>query len=84
MLHIWKELNSTDGVTFKDWFTIEDDVHKGWNVERPSKCEKSNEKNSHGGRDEDDEPEHHNKNIDLDGIRAIKFIDPRGTSGSRC
>ncbi|CAD8206675.1 unnamed protein product [Paramecium pentaurelia] len=75
---------STDGVTFKDWFTIDDDVHKGWNVERPTKCENSKQKNSHGGRDEDDEPEHHNKNIDLDGIRAIKFIDPRGASGSRC
>ncbi|CAD8069993.1 unnamed protein product [Paramecium primaurelia] len=75
---------STDGVTFKDQFTIDDDVHKGWNVERPTKCENSKQKNSHGGRDEDDEPEYHNKNIDLDGIRAIKFIDPRVASGFRC
>lgn len=28
---------STDGTTFKDWFTVDDDVHKGWNVKRPEK-----------------------------------------------
>ena len=26
----------------------------------------------------------HNDNDELDGIRAIRLIDPRGTSGSRC
>ena len=42
------------------------------------------EKNEHGGKDKDDEPEKHNDNDELDGIRAIRLIDPRGTSGSRC
>lgn len=63
---------------------IDDDIHKGWNFWRPEKLEKSEKLNEHGGRDEDHEPEWYNFNKDFDGIRAIKFIDPRGTSGSRC